>query len=84
MCIIQRLYCRVMNNITSHSEIAHPILRIPIANPGPKVTSMLWGTLDKSIITGHENGELIQWDLRVSIIVTYSYHSFYVYLMFHI
>jgi len=29
---------------------------------------MLWGTLDKSIITGHENGELTGWDLRVSTI----------------
>jgi translation initiation factor 3 subunit I len=51
----------------SHSEKAHPILRIPIT--GPKVTSMLWGTLDKTIITGHENGELTQWDLRVSMIM---------------
>lgn len=32
----------------------------------PKVTSLLWGPLDETIITGHENGEIIQWDLRVS------------------
>jgi len=30
---------------------------------------MLWGTLDKFIITGHEGGELTQWDLRVSMIM---------------
>jgi hypothetical protein len=57
----------------SHSEKALPILRIPIT--GPKVTSMLWGALDKTIITGHENGELTQWDLRVSIILRYIYSS---------
>jgi translation initiation factor 3 subunit I len=50
-----------------HSENSRPILRIPIT--GPKVTSMLWGDLDKIIITGHENGELTQWDLRVSVIM---------------
>jgi len=29
-----------------------------------KVTSALWGTLDEFIITGHENGELVQWDVK--------------------
>ncbi|XP_021929841.1 eukaryotic translation initiation factor 3 subunit I [Zootermopsis nevadensis] len=53
------------NMTTSYSGKAHPILRIPIPNTGPKVTSMLWGPLDKSVITGHENGELTQWDLRM-------------------
>ena len=31
-----------------------------------KVTSALWGTLDQYIITGHEDGALIQWDARVN------------------
>ena len=38
---------------------------------------MLWGTLDKSIITGHENGDLTGWDLRVSMnksIYIYTFH----------
>ncbi|CAF1637323.1 unnamed protein product, partial [Adineta ricciae] len=29
-----------------------------------KVTSSLWGTLDEFIVTGHDNGELVQWDLK--------------------
>lgn len=42
---------------------ADPILRIPLTN-APKATSMLWGTLDEFVISGHENGDLAQWDLR--------------------
>jgi hypothetical protein len=38
-----------------------------------KVTSALWGTLDQFIVTGHENGELVQWDLRVNLIVLFDY-----------
>lgn len=30
-----------------------------------KVTSLIWGTLDHTIITGHEDGAITQWDLRV-------------------
>ncbi|XP_018320997.1 eukaryotic translation initiation factor 3 subunit I [Agrilus planipennis] len=41
---------------------ADPILRIPVN--GPRVSSLLWGTLDETVITGHENGEIIQWDLK--------------------
>ncbi|XP_044732789.1 eukaryotic translation initiation factor 3 subunit I [Chrysoperla carnea] len=40
-----------------------PILRIPVEKS--KITSMLWGTLDEVIITGHDNGDIIQWDLRM-------------------
>ncbi|KAL9980690.1 hypothetical protein ACROYT_G009309 [Oculina patagonica] len=39
-----------------------PILTIPIE--GPKVTAALWGPLDQYIITGHENGDLCQWDTK--------------------
>lgn len=39
-----------------------PILRIPIDES--KVTSILFGTLDEFLITGHENGDLCQWDLK--------------------
>ena len=42
-----------------------------------KVTSALWGTLDQFMVTGHENGELVQWDIRVNLIVFLeSYYSF--------
>lgn len=30
----------------------------------PKVTSSIWGQLEDTIITGHESGELMLWDLR--------------------
>lgn len=32
---------------------------------GSKVTSMIWGPYDESIITGHENGTVKLWDLKV-------------------
>lgn len=40
-----------------------PILSVPVK--GPKVTAALWGPLDQYIITGHENGDLCQWDTKV-------------------
>jgi len=36
-----------------------------MAVPDSKVTSLIWGTLDNTIITGHEDGAITQWDLRV-------------------
>jgi len=39
--------------------------RINVSERGlRKVTSGLWGTLDEFIVTGHENGELVQWDIK--------------------
>jgi len=39
--------------------------RINISQQGlRKVTSALWGTLDEFIVTGHDNGELVQWDIK--------------------
>lgn len=29
-----------------------------------KITSAVWASLDDLIITGHENGELVQWDVK--------------------
>lgn len=34
---------------------------------GSRISSLLWGALDESIITGHENGDLTIWDSRVSL-----------------
>lgn len=39
-----------------------PIFKIPV--PESRVSSVLWDNLDESILTGHENGEIIQWDLK--------------------
>ena len=36
------------------------------AMPGSRISSLLWGSLDETIITGHENGDLVIWDSRVN------------------
>ena len=41
-----------------------PMITIPIPPKGPKVTSLIWGTLDEKLITGHENGDIVQWDVK--------------------
>lgn len=43
----------------------NPIMRIGVESP--KVTSLFWGPLDETIITGHENGEIVQWDLKQGV-----------------
>jgi len=35
-----------------------------------KVTSILWGPVDETVITGHENGKLTLWDLKTNKVVT--------------
>ena len=47
-----------------------------------KVTSALWGTLDQYIITGHENGELVQWDVKVNARFSFDCRSSY--LQYHL
>ncbi|KAL1518246.1 hypothetical protein ABEB36_001895 [Hypothenemus hampei] len=59
-CQIAILDVRTLDESISHQD---PILRIPIS--GSRVSSILWDNLDETIITGHENGEIIQWDLKV-------------------
>uniref|UniRef100_A0A0K8TS97 Eukaryotic translation initiation factor 3 subunit I n=1 Tax=Tabanus bromius TaxID=304241 RepID=A0A0K8TS97_TABBR len=46
------------------SSVSHqdPIIRIPMLQS--KITSMLWGPLDETIITGHDNGMICAWDLK--------------------
>lgn len=56
-------------------ENSEPILRMTV--PESKVTSLIWGTLDHTIITGHEDGTIIQWDLRVCTII--SIHIYFSY-----
>lgn len=48
--------------------------------PESKVTSLIWGTLDHTIITGHENGSITQWDLRVRTIYQFI-HIYYLLLL---
>ena len=33
-------------------------------NKKQKVTAALWGPLDATVITGHESGEIVKWDVR--------------------
>nr|CAD7602198.1 unnamed protein product [Timema genevievae] len=51
-----------VRNVDESLGSSEPILRIPFNES--KVTSLLWGALDEIIITGHENGDISQWDLR--------------------
>lgn len=32
-----------------------------------KITSTMWGPLDRTIITGHEDGTIVQWDVLVRV-----------------
>jgi len=41
-----------------------PILNIPIPDKGPKVTSLVWSGVDDFIVTGHDNGDIVQWDVK--------------------
>jgi len=42
--------------------LAEPYITVPME--GPKITAALWGPLDQYVITGHENGDLCQWDAK--------------------
>ncbi len=33
---------------------------LPIPAQGPKVTSLIWNGLDDLIVTGHDNGDIVQ------------------------
>merc|ERR1712179_647578 len=45
----------------SHEE---PIFKVAIPAAGPKVNSMVFHGLDDLLITGHDNGDLVQWDVK--------------------
>lgn len=49
-------------NVDSGMSQDDAILRVPIN--GPRISSILWGALDETIITGHEDGEINIWDSR--------------------
>jgi translation initiation factor 3 subunit I len=41
-----------------------PIMAVEIPKNGPKVTSIVWNGLDDLIVTGHDNGDIVQWDIK--------------------
>ena len=36
------------------------IMSLPIPAKGPKVTSLIWNGVDDLIVTGHDNGDIVQ------------------------
>lgn len=40
------------------------MITIPIPPKGPKVTSLIWAGLDEKLITGHDNGDIVKWDMK--------------------
>merc|ERR1712080_700557 len=48
------------------SADAEPIMKIPIPANGPKVSAMIWSGMDDTLLTGHDNGDIVQWDLKTS------------------
>lgn len=51
-------------NYASVSGNNKPFLEIE--SESSKVTSTIWGPLDKTIITGHDDGTITQWDMTVT------------------
>jgi len=52
----------IVDSRTFNAE--EPIMKVSIPQGGPKVTSMVWSGLDDYILTGHENGDVVQWDIK--------------------
>lgn len=54
-----------VRNVDSSISGQSPVLKLTM-NQQTKITSMLWGALDETVITGHENGSIRIWDLRTA------------------
>lgn len=56
-----------VRNVDASISNQSPVLKLTMnqANQS-KITSMLWGALDETVITGHENGSIRIWDLRTA------------------
>lgn len=55
-----------VRNVASTMSQEDAIARISVN--GPRISSVLWGALDETIITGHEDGEIKLWDVGASIV----------------
>jgi len=44
-----------------------PIWQMPIPPNGPKVTSLIWNLLDELVVTGHDNGDIVQWEVKEGV-----------------
>lgn len=57
--------CYIILRDLREPERVDPLFQIDVTSSGfAKVTSSIWGTLEDTIITGHESGDLMLWDLR--------------------
>lgn len=56
-----------VRNVDSTLSQEDAISRISVN--GPRISAILWGALDETIITGHEDGEIKLWDVRVSVFI---------------
>jgi len=57
-----------MADVRDPEQLGESVTRITVE--GPKVTAILLGPLDHTLVTGHEDGKLTQWDLRTNKIIT--------------
>jgi len=46
------------------AESGSPMLTIPIDTKAAKITSAIWGPNEEFILTGHDNGEINQYDIK--------------------
>ena len=53
-----------LDDVKARGASAEPVLVIP--SHESKITSAIWGPVDETIITGHENGGIIKWNAKVS------------------
>ena len=60
------------SSIFPFSETGEALNIIPIS--GPKITSAIWGPYEEYIITGHEDGRICQYDVKVSIFIIHIIH----------
>jgi len=56
-------------DIRENLETATPILRVPIESSMSKITSAIWGPCDEFILTGHESGEINQFDVKTGSVL---------------
>lgn len=63
-------------DLRDHDQIRNNEPLWTVQMPKSKVTSAIWGPLDELIITGHENGDLCQWDVKAQAdVMTTSEHT---------
>lgn len=53
-----------LNVVDLRQDTRESAIVIPVLDNG-KITSALWGNLDESIISGHDNGAIVIWDLKL-------------------